>query len=106
MTNAKLTAALSAALLFGAGTGYAVSEMTASTTGAGNLCDQYPRLCVQCGITAPCPTPAEGEWLCCNLSSGVCVVANGSCEAPNVFGYCENYTENANGSVTCHDEAE
>lgn len=103
----KLSIALAAAV-FLVGSGYTIAEMTgtAAATG-GNLCEDYPRFCVPCGGAGlpPCPTPAAGEWLCCNPATNVCAVANGSCPAPNIFGYCENYTENANGSVTCHDSA-
>lgn len=103
--NAKLAAALSGVLVLGMGLGYMLSPTAQSSERVRDLCASYPTYCEPCGAPGmpPCPQ-GDGGWLCCSETSGICVLANGSCGSGHIFGYCSNYTTNSDGTVTCHDE--
>lgn len=98
-TQKELAAAIIFAFTVGLGLGVWLSG--SGSDRPGNLRDGYPEYCEPCVGT--CPQESNG-WLCCSESTGICVVADGTCGEGNVFGYCLNYTEDAaTGAAICHD---
>lgn len=107
--NKSITASsIVLALVIGFGGGYVLSPDadTEHVERSAVIDDLCPRFCEPCGGSAypPCPPQSDAGWLCCNPATGVCVVATGSCGDGHVFGYCANYTVDAAGAATCHDE--
>lgn len=80
------------------------SPATASTTpsGAPNLCEIAPGLCLDCNVS-PCEPGGESGWLCCDRASGWCVPKKPGEPCPGISGWCKDYTVKPDGNAVCED---